>query len=260
MSGRPLVTIEELSRWIDGELSEAERADVEARLRQCPISPKLLDRMRSITERVGAAILTEPGAEEAPRCGDCLDDETLTRLADNLLTPGMKKEVEAHVLSCERCLAMVLESLRATTTMHRGDWPDLPESVREHGSLRHLVHVQERSLGKEEISRLELILDQSQESGGRCGSGSYLATVLLRALDERSAEFFATLKKEGQPVAGQKLVLTDKVAMRKTFDDVTDAQGRVRVPRLRAGQYDAHFPGTKLIVEVRVRETRESRH
>ena len=83
----PKVTIEELSRLIDGELTPEERQDIEARLEACPVSQALRERLQGLTNTVSTLILAAPQMPEAARSEACLGEGVLCRPPNRLPPP-----------------------------------------------------------------------------------------------------------------------------------------------------------------------------
>jgi len=251
---KPRVTIEELSRLIDGEIPESERRDLEARIAGCPMSQALRARLEELTQAVTRALVTSPRPPLPARTETCLPEDVLLRLADGRLSEREKETVEAHVLECERCMVLVLESLRAAVSMESGTWPDLPAEVEDHQQIRALVTVQEREPDPEEEGRMALVLGQDEAKTQTFGSGPLSVRAALRALSARQGRLLLTVKEHLQPKAGQEIVLTNPKTKRKFFTGRTNEAGHVTVARLPAGHYVAHFPGSQLKIEIRIDE------
>lgn len=134
----PEVSIEELSRLIDGQLSQDEETSVRQRLESCAISRRLLEGMREVHAELAAAILEHPPVEDAPRSPGCLDEDTLMLLSEGKLPAESLRAAEAHAAGCARCLRALLLEMRSQTSMKSARWRDLPPEVTGHPWLRGL--------------------------------------------------------------------------------------------------------------------------
>ena len=132
----PEVSIEELSRFIDGQLSAEEAATMEQRLASCAVSRRLLEGMREVHAELAAAFLEQPPQEDTPAQPGCLDGDTLMLLAEGKLSAAGLKAAEAHAVGCPRCLRALLLEMRSHTSMKAAHWRDLPPEVTGHPWLR----------------------------------------------------------------------------------------------------------------------------
>ncbi len=247
---KPRVTIEELSRLIDGELSDAERTEIERRLAACPVSQALKQRLEQLTRAVSGAILETPPAPGDRPTDACLNETTLVRLADGRLAPAEKEAVEDHVLACERCLLLVLEHLRTAVSMQAGAWPKLPPAVEERQEIRALVNVKERDPSSEAETKLAVDLTRPARATETFGSGDLSVDVVLRPLSTTQAHLGIAIKERLRAKKNQEVVITDAKTKRKFFTGLTNAQGHLEVRRLPAGRYIAHFAGNPLKLEL----------
>ncbi len=247
------VTIEELSRLIDGEVSDAERLDIERRISACPVSQAMRNAFAEITHSISAATLRQPlpSQMETPT-SDCLDADTLAQIADGHLMGRAKTAAEDHIMQCEVCLAVVLDSLRTSRRMARGDWPAIPKDIAEEREVRLIIHAQERESDQEEWSTAEVDVTQDQPASAAFSSGSFSARIVLTPLPRHRARVEMLLKDRRSPKRGVELILTNSETHRKVFTGNSDADGNIRIARLPAGRYQAHFRGQDLKIEILV--------
>lgn len=132
----PAVSIEELSRLIDGQLSPAEEASVQERLSGCDLSRRLLEGMREVHAELAAAFLENPPLENDPLTPDCLNEDALMLLAEGKLPLERLREAEAHAAGCPRCLRALLLEMRSHVSMQTGHWRDLPPEITNHPWFR----------------------------------------------------------------------------------------------------------------------------
>lgn len=70
------------------------------------------DRDRSIEQLLRGSLPPNQGAPDA----DCPDAETLAALADDTLPAALRRDIEAHVADCHRCLALTAAMTRVGTS------------------------------------------------------------------------------------------------------------------------------------------------
>jgi len=93
-------TLEEISRYVDGELPPEAAREVADHLRDCPAC-----RQRA-SELVSARrTLRESSVESSPpsMSPGCPDEESLLAYADISLCPAERRKIAAHLVSCARC-------------------------------------------------------------------------------------------------------------------------------------------------------------
>ncbi len=253
------VAIEELSRYLDGEVTPAERADIERRLGECRLSAALLGRLRELTETVGRGILiAPPPAVEAEPAEDCPDDSSLLLLADGKLAPAAKKRLEEHVAGCARCMRAVLEHLRSSVTMAGGRWPQLPPEVAARKELGGLSRARRASAPEDSAGEMVIDLGQDRKVVKSKQLGDHLVEVTLIPLsrDQARLELVVTLRKD--PLAKQGVSLANAESGRKFYGDQTDAKGKVVVKRLPAGLYRASLDGREIGFNLTVLASRKA--
>ncbi len=249
---KPRVTLEELSRLLDGELPEAAGKDVQRRLAECPVSRALLSRMKGLTSSIAQAILTASPAQDTPATAECLNESLLMRMADNRISEDEKQRIEEHIMECERCIRMVLENLRTTASMHSGKWPALPPEVGESEQVRSLINTREREPDHEDPGRISFSLDQEKAVTHTFGSGHIAAKVILGRASGNRARVEFMFKERLQPKAAQEVVLTNAKTRRKIFTGISDTHGHLVIDRLPRGEYVAHFSDSDLKIEITI--------
>lgn len=249
----PLVSIEELSRYMDGQVSDEEAASIEQRLEECPLSRAMKEAFERLMNRVGIAVLTSAPAAPGNPGGDCLDESLILKVVDGSLSPVDRTSIEEHMLTCEKCLALVLQNLRTAHRMRAGRWPEIPEAVLQQTAMRSLVNTKERP-PEEAWESASFTPSEMPEAACTFGRGDIAATLVLAALPRAGAKLDITVKEHLRSLAGMEVVITDADSHRKVFTGRTNAHGRVSINRLPTGRYQIHFPSSELKIELTIEE------
>lgn len=252
----PAVSIEELSRYIDGAVSPDEKTDIETRLAGCSVSQRLLARLQEVTREIGEAIAEEaPVVENAPTLG-CLDDDTLIRLADNQLNPAERHRAEAHAASCQYCLRRICESVRSAVTMETSNWKELPERVRNDPRLSPLKSVKPRprkiDRGDAVRGEISCVLNERQKVSKDFSVGDYMLRVGIVPQRDGLANIELTVWQGGQTKQQTEITITVGNSDTRVFRGSTSLDGRILVRRLREGDYDIFFNAANLLVTARL--------
>lgn len=246
---KPRVSMEEVSRLVDGQLTPAERVDVEARLASCAMSRAIKLAFEQLGSRMQQALLQSAPPAPSSSAEGCIDDATLVRLADGTLPEAQSLVVEEHLLGCRHCLVLLMQNLRTARRMAERAWPEIPEeAIRANPSMRSLVNWQERPEEESwEIVRFDPSAGEAQQT---FGAGSLSVTVQLTPLDRGGVSIGMVAKEHLRSLAGQEVVVHDPEARRKIFSGRTDAHGRVAIRRVPEGRYQVHFSSSDLRVEL----------
>lgn len=245
----PKVSLEELSRWIDGEVTPEERMDIERRLRACPASAAILQRLQDVTGRVATAILSAPPSPLPLEGPNCLDESLLSHLADGSLSPSERERIETHLAECRSCFRLVFETLRAEARLRKGEWPDLPSDVVASPPIQALLH-RPPPPPQEIWGELSLHLASESASSRLFSEGPCTVLVVMRSVERGKVRIECTLDEEGMRVVGRSIVVSDDATHRKLFSGKTDRQGLVRIPPLSPGRYTLHIEETRLKIAL----------
>lgn len=271
----PAVSIEQLSRLIDGELSTEEAAAVESSLAGCPTSRRLLAGLREIHTELAAAIVQNPLLENDATSVDCLDADTLMLLAEGKLSPAEMEKAEEHAAGCPRCLRQLLLEMRSHTSMKAAHWRELPPEVTEHPRLRGMPHhpKPQETKGYEKIKPLHKDAGASvlPEGGelhltgqirhsltGRTTtqqsfqSGEFSLSVQLRDSGNTSANLEILVQREKKPLWETEIIVAEPQVDRKIFRGLTSRDGRVLVRKLKVGSYEIQLPAAALRVTLAI--------
>ncbi len=250
----PRVTIEQLSRLLDGEVAPEERQRIEEELTANPVVQAMLERLRDLSRTVAGDILRQPSPPAEATGPQCLGDEALLKLADNLLPPGELRVIEAHINECPRCLARVVESLRAAASMAGGHWPELPDSVKGERDVRLLVHAMKRPEDEDELATLRYVLEEGNAFRTAVSGGALTAGVAIAPASRNAVEVMLEITAASSPQVQQEVIVTDSQTHRKVAGGRANAFGRYQIKRLRPGRYNIHFPGSSLVIQLQIVE------
>jgi len=220
----------------------------------CPVSAALFDRLERITQRLSAEAPAVRDPAHLPASDECIDEETLLRLADDRLGAAARRRVEEHALGCERCLLLILRHLRTTASIDAGGFPEIPAAVRERKEIRVLVHAQEREATEETLGVIHIDLATERAVTETIAGGGLSLRLLLTPLPGARARLEARLKSGLRPEAGREVVLADERTRRKVFTGTTNRQGYCAVARLPVGAYLLHLSGRSLKARIQIEE------
>jgi hypothetical protein len=255
---KPLVSIEELSLLLDGELPPEKMAEVRQRLQSCPVSQKLCKRLQLATSSVIEAVLRAPLPERKSDGGQCLSDAALMRLADGTLAPKETAAVEKHIACCETCFAHVVGNLRAASAMRASQWPQLPPEVKNRKEFRSLSAEPEPPKEEENWGRIELVLNREKAAAGTFSYGELSARIIVVPRDGEHARLM--LDVEDGDGACEKLAvnLAEAKKQRKIFAGKTDARGHLDIEKISPGEYLLHVGKDGLKVELLIKFEKEA--
>ena len=255
----PAVTIEELSRYIDGQVTPEERADIEARMTGCAVSQRRLQRLTEVTKEIGEAISEQPPVvENAPTMG-CLDDDTLIRLVDNQMGPAELNRVEANAASCNYCLRRLCECARSAMAMEVSNWKELPAGIRNDPRLAPLRYVKPRprkvDFGDVVRGAMACDLNQRQPVSKAFNVRSYTLTLTVAPQRDKLANIEFLITDNEQPSSQTEIIVTDNQTAASVFRGSTSLDGRSLIRRMRSGVYDVFFPAANLLVVITITAT-----
>lgn len=255
---QPAISIEDLSRYLDGEVTPEEHARLAKLLGDCAMSQKVLARLREVTQTISTAIAEQaPPIENAPTNG-CFDDDTLIRLADNKLNPAEQHRVEAHALGCQYCMRRVVESVRSAVSMNMATWRELPEKVRNDQRLAPLKNIkpQARKFDIADAVHAEIIstMVANEKTSKDFTVGEYVLRVTVLAQRGEFANLELLLLHHDKPKPQTEITVLVSGVETKVFRGATSLDGRILVRRLRAGAYDIYLHAANLVVTALIGE------
>jgi anti-sigma factor RsiW len=247
-----LTVLQQFTRYLDGQASAEEIAEVEALLAAREDARRLMDRLREAMRMIRLAVLNESPPPAAEPGEGCLDEPVVLRLAEGSAEPRERRRAEAHLAACDRCLALVVEFSRSSTSMREGQWPDIPDEVARQRSIRGLVHFQEREPADEAVQSLviDATADRTVRHHVRC-AGLELHAQFSPA-SGRGAQILLSLRDPAHHRAGRLVTIADNRSGRKVFTGRTESDGSLSVRRLPAGRYTLHIDNSKLKLDLTV--------
>ncbi len=247
----PLVSIEELSRLIDGQLSEDEKAGILARIAQCDISKKLYDGMNELTQSLSKGIIEDGGKPPAEVDEtQCPNEQNLMLLQENHLSPAMAKKIEAHVACCSQCLAKLMTEVRSAVSMNNANWKELPDHVITDPRLGGLAKNRKKPV--KEPKKLVNVQTQEDDNlfhidfdyvvGNTCNKEFPLPTgnlaLNLKSQADSTVNAELTLRNSKGYLANSEVIVWDVKNKRKIFRGLSSSNGKIVLRRLRANIYD----------------------
>lgn len=247
----PRVSLEMLSRLIDGQLTDAERAEVETQLASCPLSQALKDALEGLMDNVNGAMLADVAAQ-TDESSDCVDEETLMRAADGKLGAAEQESVETHLAGCNLCLARVLEHLRTAHKMSGRRFPALPDEIAQRDDVRALVNWQPAPTVEEVLATLTIGLGSPETRSATVDAGSLSVRAHAQAESGDRCRLELEIRADLRALPGQAVVVTRKQDHRRIFTGASNNQGLVELPRVPAGHYLLYLPGQPLKIELQI--------
>lgn len=247
---KPKVSIDELSRYLDGQVTEEERAELEERISSCPLSKALKVAFEQAMESIGSAILTARPCTEEEQTEDCLDDSIIMRIADKNITPAEEDKIEAHILRCRCCLSRVVANLRTARRMESGNWPKLPDSVMNNSNIRQLVVTEDEPVAEDWE---EVVYNVgSKERGFVFEKQNVSVSITLKPFAAGMTSMSVSVYEKLRSKLGQEVVLVNSATHRKTFTGTTNAVGVINVNKLPAGEYQLHLVDSDTRIAVKI--------
>lgn len=259
---KPKVSIELISRLIDGELSPEQTKQVELLVEQCDISRKLLQSMREFTSEFGQAVMEAPVLDDNTRTDNCLDQSTLMLLAEGTLSKAKLKEAELHAVKCPRCLKLILQETRSQVGMSRDNWKDLPDEVKADPRLggikyRKPAHKPKPRPQKEPEEKpedtsfdFECSASDKAKKSQTFINGDYSLQITSKGL-RSGLTLEIRVKRNGKPLEQSEVTISENVTARKIFRGLTaSSTGMLMVRRLHRGRYMLHLPAAAIEVNL----------
>lgn len=267
---KPDLSIEELSRLLDGELNPEEERDIRARLERCELSRKLLTGMQELTATLSGAIAQAVSEAPPAETGTaCLDDETLMLLSERKLKPEQLARVERHAAGCRHCLNAILREMRANLSMNAGKWRDLPDEVIDNprlGGLPGIKKAQEaRKKRKTAAAEEEMPADIAVESYGYTLSSGTTQSKVFACADnsihlkitpnkDHTVNIELQLMRGGVALREAEVTIREKPSLRKIFRGLCNREGRIMVRKLRAASYEVFAESIRFMLRLNINE------
>lgn len=267
---KPELSIEELSRLLDGEISPEDERDIRARLERCELSRKLLAGMQELTATLSEAIVQSlPQTTPAETGSACLNDETLMLLSERKLKPEQLARVERHAAGCRHCLSAILREMRANISMNSGKWRDLPDEVIDNPGLSGLPGIKKaqeaRKKRKTAATEEEVPTDVAVENYGYTLSSATTQSKVFACADnsihlkitpnrDHTVNIELQLMRGGVALREAEVTIREKPSLRKIFRGLCNREGRIMVRKLRPASYEVFAESIRFMLRLSINE------
>ncbi|MHC4870417.1 MAG: hypothetical protein ACYTFY_01070 [Planctomycetota bacterium] len=249
--------LELLTKYIDMQLDAAKRADVEQMMLENDNVKNLIARLRSATSKIHNSLLLA-GKEETgfTDTGKCISDAMLARICDRKANAKEISAIEEHILKCDECLRKVIESIRASSQMRKGKWPEIPEEDRKKvEEARGLVNMKEPVADKESVEKVSIKKSELKLDRFTFNLGSLTVNISLSCNLSGTAVQAALNISDGLTgTAGRLITVNNMKNGRKYFSAKTERDGSLLIQRLLKGEYVIHFIGSELKIELEIED------
>ncbi len=253
----PKLTIEELSRFIDNELSESQREEISQKLAECATSEQLLTRLRELTSQVSMSILSSVPEESPVNSDECLTEEDIIEIVEHKASQAKLNKAEKHISSCRRCMLLILQNIRTAVSMNANNWLDLPEDVAADSRISvvsrirrpdHCIERTEEQLGE---IRFNLKGDKTELTQS-FSKGKYLLELTLKKISSEVASIAINLQHNQKPKSQAELILTITPDGKQVFRGLTDQSGRSLIRRVQTEDYILSLKDINAIVAMKI--------
>lgn len=243
-----------ITRYIDQQLDAEERSKVEQMMLDNPAVKNLVSRLRSATSNVHNALLLSSGAKQGFKHPEqCLTDQTLVNLCDKKLSAPEAAKIEKHILKCDTCLKKVVESLRTSSHMSKGKFPEIPENTRKKIDARGLVNFKEPEEDTEKSEKISVSLDEIKMERFSFTEKSLSVQIsLCKNLSETGAQVAIVINDSLTGKSDRLITINNADTGRKHLSAKTDEDGSLIISKLVRGNYVIHFLGSELKVELEI--------
>ena len=239
---KPLLTLEELSRLIDNELSERDKIVIEKKLAECKTSEQLLDRLKKLTEEVARSILSTEHNFITQETPNCLSEEEIIDIIEDKASEEKLQKVEKHISSCSRCLLLMMQHIRTSVSMNANNWQELPDHIKKDSRIKvinkitrpdHCIETTNEIIGELQINLKNGASSVSQEFG----KGHFAAKLTLsrKGNEVANLEIFYSFKKK--PRQQIEFILTELNSGKQVFRGLTATNGKILIRRLQPNNY-----------------------
>lgn len=259
---KPLLTLEELSRLIDNELSDKDKAVIERKLANCSTSEQLLNRLRELTEEVAHSILTAEYDFITDTSPECLSEDEIIDIIEHKADETTLQRIEKHLAGCRRCLLMTMQHIRTSVSMNANNWQELPEHIRKDprlkvvSKIRRPAHCVETT--NEIIGELQLNLINDPVSITReFGKWQYAAELTLSRKGQDVANLGILYTFNRKPRQQIEFILTDQSQGKSIFRGLTGTNGKILIRRLQPNKYLLGIKEIDAVIEITVSDNVE---
>ncbi len=249
------ISLEELSRFIDNELSDSQRLEVTKKLSTCSTSDQLLSRLRELTEQVSTNILTSVPASNNEETEDCLTEDDIIEIVEHKASPATLYQAETHIASCRRCLALVMQNIRTAVSMNANNWSPLPETIATDSrvavisKIKRPDHCIERT--GEQIGEIRFNLrGNKQEIRQEFGKGRYGVELILKRVDPEVASLEITFTYNKNPKSQVEIILSVTPDSKQVFRGLTGLNGKSLIRRIQPEDYLLSFKGLDAVISL----------
>ncbi len=251
----PKLTIEELSRFIDNELSESELEEVSRKLTECPTSEQLLNRLRELTQQVSSSILNAAPVESKANTEECLTEDDIIRLVEHQASPAELYQAEQHIANCRHCLLLVLQNIRTAVSMNSNNWNELPEEVRADSRIsvvsriKRPQHCCEHT--SEQIGEIRFNLNSNKtQIFQEFSKGIHTVQLIIKRVSAEIASLEITFLQENKPKTQIELTLIITPDGKQIFRGLTGQNGKTLIRRVQPNNYLLRFKELDAVISV----------
>ena len=253
----PKLTIEELSRFIDNEMSKEQRAEVSRKLSECPTSEQLLYRLRELTSQVSLNILTSAPEHDTEDSSNCLSEDDIIAIVEHKASQAKLNQAEQHIAGCRRCLLLVLQNIRTAISMSSNNWQELPEELITDSRLQPVSRIKRPDhcvkYTNEQIGEIRFNLGGSKsELRQEFAKGPYAVQLLIKRISPEVASLELTFTHEGSPKSQSELTLTITPDQKQVFRGLTGQNGKTLIRRVQIEDYILSFKDLSAIIAIKI--------
>lgn len=238
------LSLDDLSRLLDGQCSPVEQADLEDAFQRSSSGRALLNLYKKLSADLTSGFAAESArrqAEAETEASD-LDDDTLLDLANGTLSDEAHRQLEQRLETNPALFRELLGHMRASLCMAMGEWPAVPKEVTERDDLRGLGAPPPPPEEGESVT-ISISLGESEREEAVVSYGKARLFLALTALPGRDAAGLELrLLRSGRPWPGVEVVLAEAAAHKKLATRDTLPDGTQHFRRLGDGEYDVFLP------------------
>ena len=253
----PKLTLEELSRFLDNELSESQREEVLEKLSECSTSEQLLSRLRELTTQISLNILTSSPGQDYEETAECLSEDDIIEIAEHKASTAKINQAEKHIASCKRCLLLVLQNIRTVVSMNANNWQDLPEQLATDSrisavsKIKRPTHCIERA--EEHMGEIRFNLAGNKSTlEQNFNKGKFSIDLILKKISTDIASIAITFSYDNKPKSQAEFTLTITPDAKQVFRGLTGQDGKTLIRRIQPEDYILRFKDIKAVILIKI--------